>query len=161
MIRQRMRGGRKKPPLPAHQTSYTEWTERALKYILAANTAGICPFHTHLHLVRSGYVNLKLYTVQQCLRVHGRKIDDVNFHHSNYHWRPLYETSNIPGGIIYGYCFGWNDLASTFSLSAHRAGFSVYQIWFQLIENGYAVTITEVVASLNAQGIKFVRRAST
>lgn len=158
-----MRAGRKKPPLPAHQMSYTEWTERATKYILAANTAGICPFHTHLQLVRSGYINLKLYTVQQCLRVHGRKIDeDVKFHHSNYIWRPLYETSNIPvvGGIIYGYCFGWNDLASNFSLAAHRVGFSVYQIWFQLIENGYAVTITEVRASLIAQGIIFVRRAS-
>lgn len=147
-----MRGGRKYPPKPAHQISYAKGYERAVNYILAANTAGICPVHTHLQLVRFGY-RLQFYTVQQCLRVHGRKIDDVNFNHSNYHWHPGNEINNTPAGVIYGYCFGWNDLASSFSLSAHRVGFSVGQIWFQLTQNGYAVTIFEVVASLNAQGI--------
>lgn len=152
MIKQRKRYGGKYPPRPAHQMLYANGYERAVNYILAANTAGICPVHTHHQLVLLGY-RLRLYTVLQCLRVHGRQIDDVNFHHSSYHWHPGNEILNKPAGVIYGYCFDWNDLASSFSLCAHRVGFSVGQIWCQLTQNGYAVTIFEVIASLNAQGI--------
>ena len=127
--------------------SYLDWNEVAINFTLSANTAGICPAHTHIQLVRYGYSRLQLYTVEQCLRVHGRAIDNVN---PNY--RPPYN-ENTAAAIIYGHCLAWNDLAGTFSMSAYRVGFSVGQIWYQLIQNGYAVSTAEIAASLIAQGI--------
>lgn len=127
--------------------SYFDWNEVAVNFTLSANTAGICPAHTHIQLVQNGYSRLQLYTVEQCLRAHGREIDNVN---PNY-WPPYNE--NTGAAIIYGHYIAWNDLAGTFSMSAYRVGFSVGQIWYQLIQNGYAVSIAEVAASLSAQGI--------
>lgn len=128
------------------QLSPFDWNELAVNFTLSANTAGLCPVLTHLQLVQNGYSRLQLYTVEQCLRVHGREIDNFD---PNY--RPRYNESTAPT-IIYGrHLIAWNDLSRTFSMSAYRAGFSLAQIWLQLIQNGYAVSINEVAASLVAE----------
>lgn len=43
----------------------------------------------------------------------------------------------------------WDILAGRFTISAHRMGQSVPQILARLRQNGYNVTVVEVVASLN------------
>lgn len=129
------------------------WNELAVNFTLAANTAGLCPVLTHYQLVQNGYSGLQLYTVEQCLRVHGREIDNFN---PNYH--PPSYNENTAVGAIYGPCITWNDLAGTFSMSAHLVGFSVRQIQLQLIRNGYTVSITEIEAGLMAQWLDRLSR---
>lgn len=141
------RKGIKPPPQKLLTMSHFAWNDVAINFTLSANTAGICPANIHTQLVLNGYSRLQLYTVEQCLRVRGREIDNVD---PNY--RPPYN-ENTAAAIIYGHCIAWNDLARTFSMSAYRVGFSVGQIWYQLIQNGYAVSTAEVAASLSAQGI--------
>lgn len=47
----------------------------------------------------------------------------------------------------------WNDQADRFTMSAHRFGKSVDEIWATLRSNGYDIAKTEVIASLNGQGV--------
>lgn len=47
----------------------------------------------------------------------------------------------------------WNDQADRFTISAHRFGKTVDEIWATLRSNGYDIAKTEVIASLNGQGL--------
>lgn len=51
----------------------------------------------------------------------------------------------------------WGPLAARFTIFAHRTGRSVPQILAQLRRNGYDVTVSDVAASLNQQGVYTVR----
>lgn len=47
----------------------------------------------------------------------------------------------------------WNDQADRFTISAHRFGKTVDEIWATLRSNGYDIAKTEVIASLNGHGL--------
>lgn len=62
---------------------------------------------------------------------------------------------NTTTGALYdpGPTLTWNDQADRFTISAHRFGKSVDEIWVTLRNNGYDIAKTEVMASLNGQGV--------
>lgn len=142
-------------PTPQKQPTMAQlvWDNKAITFTLCAHASGHCPAHIHALLVLHGYTRLQLYTVEQCLRAHGREIDHVN---PNY--RPPYKQHGA-AAIVHGDGIAWNDLADRFSISAHRVGFSVIEIWYQMRQRGYAVSAAEVAASLTAQGVSNVRVA--
>lgn len=118
--------------------SHSDWDTRAINFTLSAHTAGRSPAQIHAQLVVNGYHLLRLITVEQCLRLHGRDIPLA---------LPTYPPENYQG-------IDWNGLADNFALSAFCAGFSANQIWQQLLEKGYVVSLAQVVCSLQAQGIQ-------
>lgn len=52
-----------------------------------------------------------------------------------------------------GLTLTWSELADRFTMSAHRCGKSVDEIWATLRRNGYDIAKTEVIASLYVQGV--------
>lgn len=130
-----------KPAGGNSQMSHFDWNELAVSFTLAADTAGLSPFLIHIQLVQNGYSQLQLYTVEQCLRAHGREIDNVTPYHG-----PLYHISTADAEM-YGHCFAYNEIIRIFSLSS----FSVGEAWRELRQNGSTVSILEVAARLIAE----------
>lgn len=120
---------------------YFDWDEWAINFTLDAHRLGSSPEQIHHELYTSGYFRLRLVTVEQCLRLHGHDISITE---------PVYYPE-VNNGIA------WNDLADLFTLSAYCTGFSADQICQELLHYGYDVILAQVISSLHAQGIVWVR----
>lgn len=68
---------------------------------------------------------------------------------------PAVRNSTTDNDALYdpGPTMTWNDQADRFTISAHRFGKTVDEIWATLRSNGYDIAKTEVIASLNGQGL--------
>ena len=125
-------GAKKVGWVPSAAIPPIRWDAQADTFALAAHRAGKTAGQIHTQLTRNGYTT----TIPQVsARLYGMGVQKV-------HWRPEHVTT-----------IAWDAQADTFALAAHRVGQTMWQISAQLIKNGYAVTTTEVMASLARQGV--------
>lgn len=121
--------------------SHFDWDDRAIQFTLTAFRVGRSPTQIHAELVAQGYLRLRLVTVEQCLRANGHDIPLTY---------PIYYPEMNHG-------IPWNDLTHAYTLSAYLLGNSADEITQALMQSGYCVLLSLVVASLEMHGFQNIR----
>lgn len=154
------------------------WGPGYVQYVLTRFDAGNPPDQILAELRSTGYTNLQLVTIEQCLRANNRPVDDFNplsrpafisntFDAQGYQGQPInYAGDNFVRGSTaprqpfvppsnYRPQQGklWDEDASRITINAHREGIAVIEIWQRLNTAGYVVNAAQVVGNLNAQGV--------
>lgn len=161
------------------------WTRERVDYVIARFDAGAPPAKILAEMRSSGYTNLRLFTIEQCLLTNGRAVDGFDplirpsftsntFDAQGYQGQPntypgdtfirngvaptrlpYVPPSNFRPQIHQGR--RWDQAADRYAISAHREGRTVMEIWEALSGAGYISNAAEAAASLNAQGVSDVR----
>lgn len=122
------------------------WTPERVQYVVSEFDAGVPPAQILAQLRSAGYTNLRLFNIEQCLRTNGRLAhgyDCPSFTSNTYFQRNQVRH--------------WDTAADRYTISAHRQGRTVMEIWQGLIGGGYVVNAAQIAASLNAQGVTGMR----
>lgn len=162
------------------------WTPERVQYVVNQFDAGVAPTQILADMRASGYTNLRLFTIEQCLRTKGRAVDgfdpllrppltsntfdargyqgqpniypgDRSFRGNTAPKPPYVPPSNFRPQRNQGR--PWDQAADRFAIDAHYEGSTVMEIWQELSRRGYMSNAAEVAASLNAQGVNSVRVA--
>lgn len=160
------------------------WTKEREDYVVLKFDAGVEPREILGHLQVTGFPNLKLVTIMQCLRARGRNVDGYDPHlrpafTSNTHNPQGFQGQEIqyPGDSFVRHGTNprpaytapstfrpqsnqekrWDLAAATYAFNAYNQGHSVMEIWAALSSNGYVSNAAEIAASLNAQGVSSER----
>lgn len=136
------------------------WTTQNVQYVVNQFDAGV-PFAQILtRLQSSGYETLRLVMIEQCLRANGRNVNVYNpqvshaFPSRTFGARPTksaHESLVVRPQSNQGR--GWDSAAGNYVMHAHSDRRSIVDIWEDLRRDGYGVKVSDVTASLQAQGV--------
>ena len=145
---------KQKPGIPKRQLprpreldmSNILWAPERVQYVVIKFDAGVPPARILAQLRSTGYTDLRLFNIEQCLRTNGRLAHGYN--RSSFISNTYFRRNQVRH---------WDTAADRYTITFHRQGCTVMEIWQGLTRGGYVINAAQVAASLNAQEVSGMR----